>query len=74
MRQFYASDWQGHANSGSPWVWIQAKKPAYQKNMVDQVKKNPKLLELLMKRNAAAQRYADVRKKKFEGGKFLVWD
>jgi hypothetical protein len=38
------------------------------------VNNNPKLLELLMKRNAAAQRYADVRKKKFEGGKIFVRD
>jgi Secretin and TonB N terminus short domain len=73
-RDFAVASLQGHAGGGSPWVWIQAKKPAYQQNMTDLVKKNPKLLELLMKRNAAAQRYADVRKKKFEGGKLFVWD
>ena len=56
------------------WVWIQAKLPAYQQNMRDQIRKNPKLLELLMKRNAAAERYQTVRKKKFQGGKVFVWD
>ena len=59
---------------GDPWVYIQARKADYQKNMADQVKKNPKLLELLMKRNAAAQRYAEVRKKKFSAGRIFVWD
>jgi hypothetical protein len=59
---------------GGPWVYIQAKKPDYQNNMMYQVSKNPKLLELLMKRNAAAERYAEVRKKKFGGGKIFVGD
>ncbi len=59
---------------GSPWAYIQAKKPDYQKNMVDQVGKSPKLLELLMKRKAAEERYYAVRKKKFEGGKIFVGD
>jgi hypothetical protein len=58
----------------SVWVWIQAKLPGYQQNMRDQIRKNPKLLELLMKRNAAAERYQTVRKKKFKGGKVFVWD
>ncbi len=59
---------------GSPWVYIAGKKPDYQKNMVDQVEKSPKLLELLMKRKAAEERYYAVRKKKFEGGKVFVPD
>ena len=63
-----------HAGGGNAGVWIQAKLPAYQENVRAQVAKNPKLLELLMKRNAAAQRYAVVRKKKFEGGKIFAWD
>jgi len=53
---------------------ILEKTPAYQKNMAALVKKNPRLLELLMKRSALAQRYAVVRKKKFEGGTLFVWD
>jgi hypothetical protein len=61
-------------NNGAAWVWIQAKMPDYQQNMRDQVRKNPKLLELLMKRNAAAERYQTVRKKKFAGAKIFVWD
>jgi hypothetical protein len=61
-------------NNGAAWTWIQAKLPAYKQNMRDQVSRNPKLLELLMKRNAAAERYYNVRKKKFEGGKLFVWD
>jgi hypothetical protein len=64
----------GHAGGGNAWVWVQAKIPAYQENLRRQVARNPKLLELLMKRNAAAERYASVRKKKFEGGKIFVWD
>ena len=74
MHDLYANGFQGDVTGGGLWIWIQAKKPDYQKNMVDQVNKNPKLLELLMKRNAAAQRYAEVRKKKFEGGKIFVGD
>lgn len=58
----------------SVWVWIQAKLPGYKQNMRDQVMRHPKLLELLMKRNAAAERYAVVRKQKFAGGKLFVWD
>jgi hypothetical protein len=58
----------------SPWVYIQARKAEYQENMTEQVRKNPKLLELLMKRNAAEQRYAELRKKKFSGGRVFVWD
>jgi hypothetical protein len=53
---------------------IRQKTPDYQKNMVALVNKNPKLLELLMKRSALAQRYEVVRKKKFAGGKVFVWD
>jgi hypothetical protein len=56
------------------WVWVQAKLPAYRQNMRDQIRKNPRLLELLMKRNAAAERYQVVREKKFEGGTLFVWD
>jgi hypothetical protein len=64
---------QGHA--GPPaWATVQEMMPAYQENIRDKVKKNPKLLELLMKRNAAAERYAAARKKKFQGGKIFVWD
>ena len=63
-----------HAGGGNAGVWIQAKLPAYHENVRAQVAKNPKLLELLMKRNAAAQRYAVLRKKKFEGGKIFAWD
>ncbi|MEJ0035503.1 MAG: hypothetical protein WDO68_05400 [Gammaproteobacteria bacterium] len=55
-------------------VWIQAKLPAYKRNMRDQLTKNPKLIELLMKRNAAAERYQVVRKKTFEGGRLFVRD
>jgi hypothetical protein len=61
-------------NNGTAWTWVQAKLPAYKQNMRDQVSRNPKLLELLMKRNAAAERYYTVRKKKFAGGKLFVWD
>jgi hypothetical protein len=60
--------------NGQVWTWVQSKLPAYKQNMRDQVAKNPKLLEMLMKRNAAAERYQTVRKKKFEGGKIFVWD
>lgn len=75
MQQFWSNELGGHAEGGSPWVWIEAKRTAYQDNLRQQVRKNPKLLELLMKRDAAAQRYAAVRKKKFEGGgRIFVWD
>ena len=74
MRVLYSNGLEDNAVGHDPWFWIQAKKADYQKNMVEQVSKNPKLLELLMKRNAAAQRYAEVRKKKFAGGKIFVWD
>lgn len=67
--EFYAN-----ARGGSVWIWIQPKREAFKKNMVDTVNKNPKLLELLMKRNAAQQRYEDLRKKKFEGGRIFVPD
>ena len=53
---------------------IAQKTPDYQKNMVAVVKKNPKLLELLMKRSALERRYLDARQQKFEGGKVFVWD
>jgi hypothetical protein len=53
---------------------IAQKTPDYQKNMAALVRKNPKLLELLMKRGALEQRYQDARKQKFEGGKIFVWD
>lgn len=70
-----AMNWlQGHADAGSVWVWVQPKRESFKKNMVDAVNKNPKLLELLMKSNAAQQRYEQVRRKKFEGGKMFVWD
>jgi hypothetical protein len=63
----------GHA--GVPAIFrIQATMPDFRNNMRAQVTQNPKLLELLMKRNAAAQRYVVARKKKFEGEKIFVWD
>ncbi len=71
---FFANTLQGHADGGSMWIWVQPKREAFKKNMVDAVNKNPKLLELLMKRNAAQQRYDEVRKKKFAGGKIIVLD
>lgn len=60
--------------SGSPWSRIQSMREAFKQNMIDLVNRNPKLLELLMKRNAAAERYIHLRKKKHEGGKIFVWD
>lgn len=71
--EFYSNDLQGHGG-GSVWIWIQPKRELFKKNMVDTVNKNPKLLELLMKRNAAQQRYEDLRRKKFSGGKIFVPD
>jgi hypothetical protein len=71
---FYANVLQGHADGGSVWTWVQPKREAFKKNMVDAVNKTPKLLELLMKRNAAQLRYEELRRKKFEGGKIFVWD
>lgn len=73
-RDFYAGTLQGRATTGSVWIWIQPKREGFKKNMVDTVNKNPKLLELLMKRNAAQQRYEEARKKKFARGKIFVWD
>ena len=64
----------GRSDTALVWVSIQPKLPAYRENMRTLVKKNPKLLELLMKRNAVAQRYAAARKKKFGNGKIFVWD
>jgi hypothetical protein len=72
-RDFYANALQGHADA-SVWIWIQPKREAFKKNMVDAVNKNPRLLELLMKRNAAQQRYEDLRRKKFAGGKIFATD
>ncbi len=53
--------------AGDPWAQIQAKREGFRKNLMDHVSKNPQLLELLMKRNAAAQRYAVVRKAEVPG-------
>ena len=50
------------------------KTPDYQKHMKALVARNPKLLELLMKRSALEQRYKDTRGKKFAGGRIFVWD
>jgi hypothetical protein len=68
---FYRNTLQGHAGAGSVWIWIQPKREGFKKNMVDAVNKNPKLLELLMKRNAAQQRYVALRQKKFAGKIFV---
>lgn len=73
-RDFYSNVFQGHADGGSVWLWVQPKRDAFKKNMVDAVNKNPKLLELLMKRNAAQQRYEELRQKKFAGGKLFAPD
>jgi hypothetical protein len=71
---FYSNWLQGHGGGSGVWVWVQPKREAFKKNMVDVVNQNPKLLELLMKRNAAQQRYEDLRKKKFAGGRIFVPD
>ena len=70
-----ASGYRVRLASGSQVGLVIAQKtPDYQKNMVAVVKKNPKLLELLMKRSALERRYLDARQQKFEGGKVFVWD
>jgi hypothetical protein len=71
---FYANALQGHGDGGSVWVWIQPKREAFKKNMVSAVNTNPQLLELLMKRNAVQQRYEELRRKKFAGGRIFVPD
>jgi hypothetical protein len=73
MQQAWSGYLDGHAFV-SPWIAIKAKEASYQRNMEALVQKNPKLLELLMKRSAMGQRYFATRKNKFAGGKVVVWD
>jgi hypothetical protein len=67
-------DFYANSRGGSVWIWIQPKREEFKKNMVDAVNSNPKLLELLMKRNAAQLRYEELRRKKFTGGRIFVPD
>jgi hypothetical protein len=69
-RAMYDATWGG----GSSYAVIHSKIPTYQENMRQQVAKNPRLRELLMKCSAAAKRYESVRKEKFGGGRLFVWD
>jgi hypothetical protein len=71
---FFTNALQGHADGGSVWIQVQPKREAFKQNMVDAVNKHPRLLELLMKRKAAQQRYEESRRKKFAGGKIFVPD
>jgi hypothetical protein len=73
MQQAWSGYIDGHAYV-SPWISIKAREADYQRNMETLVEKNPKLLELLMKRGAMGQRYFATRKNKFAGGKVVVWD
>jgi hypothetical protein len=67
-------DYFVNGHHASVWNWVQPKREAFKKNMADSVNRNPKLLELLMKRKAVEQRYEELRKKKFSGGKVFVPD
>jgi hypothetical protein len=73
MQQAWSGYLDGHAFV-SPWISIKTREADYQRNMEVLVQKNPKLLELLMKRSAMGQRYFATRKHKFAGGKVVVWD
>jgi hypothetical protein len=58
--------------SPSPYTLILQKTPAYQRNMIDAVRKHPELLDLVRQRAELAQRYEVERRLKLTG-KTPVW-
>jgi hypothetical protein len=55
------------------WVVVAARRPAYQKHMLDVVQKNPELIAAARKYYELSKHYDAVRKEKFKG-RWLVWD
>jgi hypothetical protein len=60
----------GSSNVSSPAI-IQQQMQAYQKNMIDIVRKHPELLQLLEERSALAERYQALLNKKLKKKPFL---